>query len=329
MRAKRVTHVGRESHKFRYVVCVHDVKGLATPAQGLPDGAAATVQISRGSKVVSTKAVEVSRGESSFEEELEFVCTLYASKKEAKSFSEKSFRVSVLLGPSSSKRPSEVAFCDLNVAEYASKESNFERRLHESIKLSARTPKAARGALASETGGLDLKASITTTFLKDLEVGDDDESISSINPQQQQQQQQQQRRSSAGGGGASSTSRHLSPPESGGVARTRDLYEQDLAGFERDIGLSGESDACSETSSVNDYADALALQHQAASMVASASTAQEKGAIVDSMQPAAAAALAHANSQLADLRQQLEEAKQGSSGGPGNLTAFEIAKYEI
>ena len=52
-----------------------------------PDDAQFIIQIARGPKVVATKPAPCVRGTASWEESLDFVCTLYTSKKETRSFS--------------------------------------------------------------------------------------------------------------------------------------------------------------------------------------------------------------------------------------------------
>ena len=287
---KRIGHSGRESLKFRFTFGVHTIQGLATPAQGLPEGATATLQISRGPKVVATKAKLIARGEASFEEEIEFVCTLYASRKGTREFSEKLFRVTFLLSPDPSKRPLEIAVVDLDVAQFATRDPPVSRHPQQPIKLAARSPKAARGALASPADGADLSATIGATFLRDLEVDPDDESISSVNPSFMKHR--------GGGGGAAPASGSIRPS-------TRDLYEQDLDGFDDDA-----DGGASETSSVAAYADALNHQAQAAAIVA-ATPPHQRGSV--DLYPAQAAALAAANAQLADVRHQLDEAKAAAA----------------
>ena len=78
---KKVAQVGRVSHKFSFTVHASSVEGLATPAQGLPEGAEVVLQIARGAKVVATVPAQVSLGKASWDAALEFVCTLYSSKK--------------------------------------------------------------------------------------------------------------------------------------------------------------------------------------------------------------------------------------------------------
>ena len=113
-------HVGREKSKFSFSVHVHGVAGLGSPASGMPEDASFVVQIARGPKVVTTQLAPCVRGGASWEESLDFVCTLYASKKETRPFSEKTFRLSLLLAYGSKKRQTEVAATELDVAAFAS-----------------------------------------------------------------------------------------------------------------------------------------------------------------------------------------------------------------
>ena len=116
MRSFRRRVTGRESHKFSFAFHAHSMTGFASPAQGLPDGSTAMLQITRGAKIVATAPAAVVRGEVTWEQQLEFVCTLYASKKERRPFSEKNFRIALaVVIPDKSKRPHEVAAADIDV----------------------------------------------------------------------------------------------------------------------------------------------------------------------------------------------------------------------
>ena len=53
---KKVGHAGRESYKFSFAFQAHGCTGFAEPAQGLPDGAQAMLQIARGHKMVAAAA---------------------------------------------------------------------------------------------------------------------------------------------------------------------------------------------------------------------------------------------------------------------------------
>ena len=94
--ARRCGHAGRESYKFSFAFQAHGCTGFnADPAQGLPDDADESgkkmLQIARGPKIVATALATISHGQCCWEQPLEFVCTLYSSKKDARLFSEKIF----------------------------------------------------------------------------------------------------------------------------------------------------------------------------------------------------------------------------------------------
>ena len=171
---KKMGHAGRESYKFSFAFQAHGCTGFAEPAQGLPDGAQAMLQIARGPKIVVTALATISHGQCCWEQPLEFVCTLYSSKKDARLFSEKIFRVSlaVAVADKRKQRPYEVAAMDLDVAAFARREDGgVERRFNHELRLAAvRGGKIGSSglALASTATGLELLTSVSATFLKDV-----------------------------------------------------------------------------------------------------------------------------------------------------------------
>ena len=133
---KAAQHRGRTKDKFSFAILVHGVDGLASSTTVLPEDATLVLQISRGQRVVATDAKVAEHGAVCWEQSLEFTCTLYASKKGTRQFSEKCFRVSLLL-LSGRKRPVEIAAAELDVGAVASVEPPVERRLNHAVALVA------------------------------------------------------------------------------------------------------------------------------------------------------------------------------------------------
>ena len=100
-----------------------------------------------------------------------------------KSFSEKEFRVSLLM-QAERRRPVEVAGADVDVTQFASIDQGVaERRVNYVFALTpTKAGKASKSgcALASDDAAVDGNATIGSTFLKDLAVDPDEESISSF-----------------------------------------------------------------------------------------------------------------------------------------------------
>ena len=186
------------------------------------------VQIARGAKVVQSSKVRVvaptdrlsgginllkkslqpgSTGllQATFDEACSLVCTLYASKKADTAFSEKAYKVSLLLAQDR-RPPKELASAELNLAAFATMDpagKKTDHTLHLMPRgLSKKGGKAAAGGYAGPQLGLEVHA----LFLKDVKVDDDEESLSSQQI----------------GGGFSAT------PSSAGGERS----EQDLGGFD-------------------------------------------------------------------------------------------------
>lgn len=283
---RRVNHASRSSHKFAFAVHAVDVEGLGSPAQGLPDGAQAVLRFSRGNKVVTSPAAPIMLGKASWESlrPLEWVCTLYASKKSEKAFSEKAFRVSLLLcteGGRKGQKTTEIASADLDVSSFASTEQITERRLNYTIVLAPRTGKASRGALASEADPVEVRTTIATTFLKDLAVDPDEESMSSAVPSH------------------ASGARRAGAIAPSGARRADDHLEQDLQGFED----GDDDDMKSESGSSASWADPV-RSHSSASQPPDALARQFA---------AQAAALSSATAQLAELKEELEATRRGET----------------
>lgn len=95
MRAlKKATHRNRDRFKYQYQLdqlAVSGVKGI-----DVAEGAGLLVQVSRSAKVVTTATATVVGGKAYWGAPLEFVSTMYASKKSDKAFSEKEFKVGLL-----------------------------------------------------------------------------------------------------------------------------------------------------------------------------------------------------------------------------------------
>ena len=159
------------------------------------------VQIARGAKVVQSSKVRVvaptdrlsgginllkkslqpgSTGllQATFDEACSLVCTLYASKKADTAFSEKAYKVSLLLAQDR-RPPKELASAELNLAAFATMDpagKKTDHTLHLMPRgLSKKGGKAAAGGYAGPQLGLEVHA----LFLKDVKVDDDEESLSS------------------------------------------------------------------------------------------------------------------------------------------------------
>ena len=245
---RRAVHATRTSYKYSFTIDAHSISGLASPAQGLPDGARASLQVARGTKLVSTDLAPIALGRTAWDKPLEFICTLYASKKSDRAFSEKPFHVSLLLTSDRHKKPLEVASADVDVATFAADQMT-ERRVNFTLALHAsRSGKASKaGALASDDG-VELTATIASTYLKDMAVDPDEESLSSVRP--------------------------------GDVAKSHrtssEMLEQDLRGFDDD-GSGSESSLPSSRASHSAAAeppDALARQFAAQAAALASATAQ-------------------------------------------------------
>ena len=267
------------------------------------------------------------RGEAAIDQELDLVYPP-PFKKDSRDFSEKAFKVSLLFATTDGKgrsRPAEVAVVELDVAQFAVKGEAPAQRNNIPITLPARSAKSGRGSLATPSEGASLTASITAT-LTSIEVGcDDDESISSAMQRPSIMSQARGSVNLAAGGLATA------------LSKDRDPYEQNLDGFNSDeegsvaglsetssFGLSAANPSSFALGAVRDpYADPLTQAVQSAALdvsdagapsssvaAAAAPSASRRGSVQP--QAAASTALAQANSQLADLRQQLEEAKQAA-----------------
>jgi hypothetical protein len=223
---KRVAHSTRSSHKFSFVVHAGTASGFAAPAQGLPSGAQAVLQIARGPKVVASSPANIAMGKATWDAPLEFVCTLYSSKKIDKAFSEKTFRVSLML-LAERRRTVEIAAEEVDVAAFAD-QGVFEHRVSHIFRLTPlKAGKAGKAGavLASDTLPVEVVAQVSSIYLKDLDVDPDEESISSVTPR-------------ANG----------LPGYVPGSTPSRAALEQDLRGFPAWDDDGGESDAGSVTS---------------------------------------------------------------------------------
>ena len=223
---KRVAHSTRSSHKFSFVVHAGTASGFAAPAQGLPSGAQAVLQIARGPKVVASSPANIAMGKATWDAPLEFVCTLYSSKKIDKAFSEKTFRVSLML-LAERRRTVEIAAEEVDVTAFAD-QGVFEHRVSHIFRLTPlKAGKAGKAGavLASDTLPVEVVAQVSSIYLKDLDVDPDEESISSVTPR-------------ANG----------LPGYVPGSTPSRAALEQDLRGFPAWDDDGGESDAGSVTS---------------------------------------------------------------------------------
>ena len=223
---KRVAHSTRSSHKFSFVVHAGTASGFAAPAQGLPSGAQAVLQIARGPKVVASSPANIVMGKATWDAPLEFVCTLYSSKKIDKAFSEKTFRVSLMM-LAERRRTVEIAAEEVDVAAFAD-QGVVEHRVSHIFSLTPlKAGKAGKAGavLASDTLPVEVVAQVSSVYLKDLDVDPDEESISSVTPR------------------ASGL-----PGFVPGSTPSRAALEQDLRGFPAWDDDGGESDAGSVTS---------------------------------------------------------------------------------
>ena len=223
---KRVAHSTRSSHKFSFVVHAGTASGFAAPAQGLPSGAQAVLQIARGPKVVASSPANIVMGKATWDAPLEFVCTLYSSKKIDKAFSEKTFRVSLMM-LAERRRTVEIAAEEVDVAAFAD-QGVVEHRVSHIFSLTPlKAGKAGKAGavLASDTLPVKVVAQVSSVYLKDLDVDPDEESISSVTPR------------------ASGL-----PGFVPGSTPSRAALEQDLRGFPAWDDDGGESDAGSVTS---------------------------------------------------------------------------------
>jgi hypothetical protein len=180
---KRVAHSTRSSHKFSFVVHAGTASGFAAPAQGLPSGAQAVLQIARGPKVVASSPANIVMGKATWDAPLEFVCTLYSSKKIDKAFSEKTFRVSLMM-LAERRRTVEIAAEEVDVAAFAD-QGVVEHRVSHIFSLTPlKAGKAGKAGavLASDTLPVKVVAQVSSVYLKDLDVDPDEESISSVTP---------------------------------------------------------------------------------------------------------------------------------------------------
>ncbi len=168
-KTKAFTHRNREASKFQFELTVHGLKGLDHSL-----AADLCVQIVRGPKVVVTGAASVAVGAASWEEAKTLVCTLHASKKSDVMFSEKTFGVKVLAMKRGVPK-SELASAELNLASFATIDARSTTTEHTLLL----TPK---GAPKSAPSGPELSLTVTATFLKDLEVDPDEQSMSSQMP---------------------------------------------------------------------------------------------------------------------------------------------------
>ena len=92
---------GRTAHKFQFELTLTKVGALDRVLKGL-DGSTLFVQATRGPKVVvSARATAAANAVSWAGDDgatpLSFVCTLYTSKKAEAAFSEKKFRIGLML----------------------------------------------------------------------------------------------------------------------------------------------------------------------------------------------------------------------------------------
>ena len=195
---------------FKYQFRLESLSTTQLNSLDVSGGTVVSIQVSRGAKVVTTAAVEATQGRASWDQPLEFVCTLYASKKADRAFSEKEFKV-ILLTTGHGKRPREIASADLDVGVFGSI-ANQEAVYNHSFRLTPR----AKGQSKADAPELTLK--LTATFLKDVDIDDDDQSISSM-------------------------------PHFGGAQSTpsvSDSDQQDLGGFEDAASESGSEVSTSE-----------------------------------------------------------------------------------
>ena len=160
------------------------------------------VQIARGAKVVQSSKVRVvaptdrlsgginllkkslqpgSTGllQATFGEACSLVCTLYASKKADTAFSEKAYKVSLLLAQDR-RPPKELASAELNLAAFATMDPAGKKTDH-TLHLMPRglSKKGGKAAGRRAPRGPQLGLEVHALFLKDVKVDDDEESLSS------------------------------------------------------------------------------------------------------------------------------------------------------
>ena len=311
---KKLAHSTRTSHKFNFIVHAGTASGFATPAQGLPDGAQAVLQIARGPKVVSTAPVAIAMGKATWDAPLEFVCTLYSSKKETKAFSEKTFRISLLL-LAERRRAAEIAATDIDVAEFSSADQGLaERRVNYTFELKPfKAGKASKTgcALASDDASVELTSSVASIYLKDLDVDPDEESISSVLPVNRASALPDDASSDALG--RRTTSHHLEQDLRGFDLRGGNPFDDDA---ESDAGSEGPSAAASSGGAPAQPPSGLPPTpapppHGAppSDVAPSSDGSPAKDGLARQFQ-AQAQALSSATAQLGQLREELEEAKQ-------------------
>lgn len=311
---KRAGHVGRSSHKFSFALDGIRATGFSSPAQGLPDGAQAFLQVSRGPKVVATQPLHIVRGMVEWEgARMEWVCTLYTSKKSERPFSEKLFKLAILL-VSDRKRPAEVAVTEVDIAEYASVDQVTSARCDVSFDLKPQRGSQARGAFADAAVGARLSMTLESTYLKDLAVDPDEESISSVQPR-------------TGKGALASAAASFG---SRSLAAGDHNPEQDLRGFDDGRGEDS-SDESSVQGAVYEPTIYEAGGPAAGQPVGTAgepiTPSFDGGASTHSEDALArqfkaqAAALAAATGQLAELRAELGEARAAATAAASMATS--------
>ena len=238
------------------------------------------------------------------------------------------------------------------MAAFATSEgSGIERLPNHELRLAALkgaklgTSSKSGSALASPADGIMLRTSITATFLKDVEVDPDEESISSVNPRGSVNTRiggsSLLRRAtgracggSGRGGGAGGAAGSAGPLTAESAAA---LYEQDLQGFEEEEEEEEEEDGDDDALSLSAASSAVDVPTDPCSLAVHASAAavaagrvsaaggvsEAGGAVRMEEYGATVAALANANAQLADLRAQLAEAnakKRSSGADPAAVT---------
>jgi hypothetical protein len=165
---KKAGQKNRDCYKYQFcleALCVSKLQSL-----DVPSGSSASIQVARGAKVVTTVPAEVTQGQASWSQPLEFVATLYTSKKSDRAFSEKEFKVTVLIAVSG-KRPREVASAELDIGAFGSLTTD-ESVYNHSLRLTPRARGLAKGVLP------ELSTKLTASFLSGMD--DDDKSISSM-----------------------------------------------------------------------------------------------------------------------------------------------------
>lgn len=145
-------HYGREWSKFHFDLVVQTVDNI-------PDMRGATgmlVTCMRGPKVMSTSEGEVVDGKAVWNERMSVVCTMYASKKPDKRWSDKVYRISlcaVMPGEfgTHKKKLTEVAGTDIDLAEYV-RTSEAEAREPVLLRLSWKAKPVFYATLRTEIG---------------------------------------------------------------------------------------------------------------------------------------------------------------------------------